>query len=393
MDMLDKKIIEQVVKIVSECSQENGWAQQAKVCLKCKNAGIDTKSLGNTGSFFDAMEDYIERSTDNNNLPILRLKDCAQNPYVKLYHEMSELSNGWRNYDEYIQKLLISGVANDEDEVRTKLLRLAPHVKFFDKEYKIDGRRTCRAFRANELLQNNNKVSNQSSIINSNSPKNGRLSAYDKLMKFAYFPKKDAGSSKNGFQLAIEILANEKVLKEDWSYKDQDKEDYPILRSYFLRTFERLLSEDDKHSKDEHWNTKIRYSKDESYVVFNTGLVDSLFEPVYAFFKKNPRRENQYEFVAFIKSNDNEHQTLTRTFGTDLPTPAHYYDNTSELVYNIKYEIGTYNWDHIIKRCCRLPIEFLRDNGPAEFNYNDVSSKDFFQRLSEAILLVCISCT
>lgn len=386
MNKLDKRIIDQVVRIVSESLQENGWAQQANVCLKCQKAGINTKVFGSTSSFFAAMEDYIEKGRDNNDLPILRLKEGSNNPYVKVYLEMDELSKGWRDFDKYIETLISSGVANDESEIRTELLKIAPHVKFFDREYKIDEENTCRAFRANELVQSENKVSHQSAVTTSNSLKNGRVSAYDKLMKFAYFPKKDAKSSKNGFQQAIEVLANEKALKEDWSYKDQDAEDYPILRSYFLRTFERLLSEDEKHSNDEHWNSKIRFSKDRSNVVFNTGLVDSLFEPVYAFFKKNPYREDQWIFVAFIKSNDKEHQTLTRIFGTELPAPAHYYDNTSELVYNIKEGIGTYNWDHIIERCDRLPIEFLRDNGPVDFNYNDVDSADFFKRLSEAIL-------
>lgn len=386
MDKLEKKIIDQVVRIVSESLQENGWAKQANVCLKCQKEGINTKVLGSTSSFFEAMDDYIERSTDNNNLPILRLKDSCHNPYVKYYLEMSELNNGWRDFDKYIDALISSGVANDEDEIRTELSKLAPHIKFFDREYKIDEENTCRAFRANELVLNENKVNQQSAMTISKSLKNGRLSAYEKLMKFAYFPKKDVKNQKNGFQQAIEVLANEKVLKEDWSYKDQDAEDYPILRSYILRTFERLQSEDENHSRDEHWKSKIRFSKDKLNVVFNTGLVDSLFEPVYAFFKKNPHREDQWIFVAFIKSNDKEHQTLTRIFGTELPAPAHYYDNTSELVYNIKEGIGTYNWDHIIERCDRLPIEFLRDNGPADFNYNDVDSIDFFKRLSEAIL-------
>lgn len=386
MDKLDKNIVDLVIRIVSESLQENGWAQQSNVCLKCQKAGINTKLLGSTSNFFAAMKDFIEKDNDNNGLPILRLKNCAQNPYVKFYLEIGELSNGWRNFDKYKETLISSGVANDEDEIKAELLKLAPHVKFFDRDYKIDEENTCRAFRANELVQNESKVSQQSEKPISNSPKNGKLSAYEKLMKFAYFPRKDAKNPKNGFQQAIEILANEKVLKEDWSYKDQDAEDYPILKSYFLRTFERLQSEDEKHLNDELWNTKIRFSKDRLNVVFNTGLVDSLFEPVYAFFKKNPHRENQWVFIAFIKSNDKEHQTLTRIFGTELPAPAHYYDNTSELVYNIKEGIGTYNWDHIIERCDRLPIEFLRDNGPADFNYNDLDSIDFFKRLSEAIL-------
>ena len=78
--------------------QENGWAQQAKVCLKCQKAGIKTKFQGSTSNFFAAMEDYIEKDIDNNGLPILRLKKCSQNPYIKTYLEIGELNKGWRNF-------------------------------------------------------------------------------------------------------------------------------------------------------------------------------------------------------------------------------------------------------------------------------------------------------
>ena len=146
MDKLDKNIIEQVVRIVSDSLQENGWAQQANVCLKCKKAGINTKVLGSTSNFFAAMEDYLEKDIDNNDLPTRSLKKCCQNPYIKTYQEIGELNKGWRNFDKFVEKLISSGIANDEDEIKKELLKLAPHAKFFNKEYKIDGDRkaSCR---------------------------------------------------------------------------------------------------------------------------------------------------------------------------------------------------------------------------------------------------------
>ena len=131
MDELDKNIIEQVVRIISESLQENGWAQQAKVCLKCQKAGINTKVLGSTSYFFAAMEDYVEKDIDNNGLPILRLRKCCPNPYIKTYLEIGELNKGWRNFDKYVKILISSGIANDEDEIKKELLKLAPHVRFF----------------------------------------------------------------------------------------------------------------------------------------------------------------------------------------------------------------------------------------------------------------------
>lgn len=206
-----------------------------------------------------------------------------------------------------------------------------------------------------------------------------KLSAYEKLMNFAAFTHE--GRTK-GYDYAIRQLS-EKALRENWHYGTSINGKYPILKNYLQLTFERLLAEDEEHASDPTWKKKILTT--EKNAVFNTGLVDQLYEPVYALFFKNNPNERRWIFWTFVKSNDREHQFLTRTFGTNLPAPAHYYNSTSELVYNIKKEIGSYNWDHFIDNCSRLPIEFLRDNGPDNFDYDQEKSKDFFKRLAEAI--------
>lgn len=212
--------------------------------------------------------------------------------------------------------------------------------------------------------------------------KRKRISAYDKLMSFAIFPQKDG---KNGFNAAIKQLA-EKALPENWFYgtSENDPGTYPILRSYFLYTFERLLAEDEEHACDADWEHKI-IVKDRN-AVFNTGLVDRLYEPIYAVFNRNFNESSDIKwfFWTFVKSNDKEHQQLTRVFGTNLPAPAHYYNSSSELVYNIGAKIGSYNWDHFIDHCDRLPKDFLMDNGP-EFDYEHLNSKGDYKRLAEMI--------
>jgi len=210
-----------------------------------------------------------------------------------------------------------------------------------------------------------------------------RLSAFDKMMSFAIFPSK---GTINGFNYAIHQLAEEKALKENWFYgnKDQDPGSYPILKNYLLLTFERLQAEDEEHKGDPTWEKKIMTT--DKYAVFNTGLVDNLYEPVYALFNRNTNESNprKWIFWTFVKSNDKEHQTLTRIFGTNLPAPAHYYNLTSELVYDIKAEIGSYNWDHFIDNCRRLPLDFLRDNGP-KFDYSKPKTPEFYKELADAI--------
>ena len=119
--------------------------------------------------------------------------------------------------------------------------------------------------------------------------------------------------------------------------------------------------------------------------MFNTGLVDQLYDPIYAWFGKNEKREGGWIFRQFVKSSDREMQTLTRIFGTNMPETAHYYNSTSELVYDIRRDIGSYNWDHFVQRCDRLPIGFLKDNGPA-FDYDrKEKNAQFYKELSIAI--------
>lgn len=209
-----------------------------------------------------------------------------------------------------------------------------------------------------------------------------RLSAHDKLMNFAVFPNKEG---ENGYKIAIRQLA-EKALPENWFYGlgCDDPGTFPILRSYLEHTFERLLAEDEEHACDQNWKRKILTA--ENNAVFNTGLVDHLYEPIYAVFNRNLVESSKIRwwFWTFVKSNDKEHQQLTRIFGTNLPEPAHYYNCTSELVYDVKAEIGSYNWDHFIDNCERLPKEFLRDNGP-EFDYDHLDTRSDYKRLAELI--------
>lgn len=209
-------------------------------------------------------------------------------------------------------------------------------------------------------------------------------SAREKLFGFAYFPKGKSGDE-NGFDYAIRQLAEEKVLRENWYYGGKSNDGtYPILKRYFWYTFERLLIEDETHKDDPTWRKKILTN--EKNAVFNTGLVDKLYEPIYAVFNRNLNEANPVKWVfwTFVKSDDKEHQILTRLFGTDLPLPAHYYNNTSELVYDIKKKIGTCNWKHFIEKCDRLPIDFLRDNF-SDFDYTQPRDKEFYEKLAKAI--------
>lgn len=216
-----------------------------------------------------------------------------------------------------------------------------------------------------------------------------RNTAYTRLLKFAFFSKPSTSKCKNGFVFAMQKLA-EKALEERWYYGDTDPGDFPILRSYFIMTFDRLQHEDSKHENDSNWDKRIKVVPNEnntfgipkydkktertilSYpkevALLNTGLVDRLYEPIYAIFYTNTYGIQPWRFYKFVSSSgdDNEHMFLAKLYGDKFPLPAKYYDSTLQLVYDITKPIASINWSHIVDNCKRLPLDFLEDNCPID---------------------------
>ncbi|MDE6206323.1 MAG: DUF3825 domain-containing protein [Muribaculaceae bacterium] len=188
-----------------------------------------------------------------------------------------------------------------------------------------------------------------------------KMTAFEKLMAFAYFHgTKD--SPRDGYNLAINKLAH-KALPEQWHFGGSKVENYSILKNYLQLTFERLQYEDELGKDEPGRKTKIRVSGNGKYCIFNTGLVDRVYSPVYAFFICNERPGKQkWFFIDFVGSLDANMQNITREFGADLPQPAHYYNSVTDLVYNVEWPIGSFNWPHILDRCERMPEQFLIDN-------------------------------
>lgn len=209
-------------------------------------------------------------------------------------------------------------------------------------------------------------------------------SAYQRLMAFAFFPKPQT-YAKHGLDFAIEKL-REKALPEQWYFGDTDPGDSPVLRNYFLMTFDRLHSEDADHHSDPAWDPRLKALSNEGKIygiprkkngvnilffpkdvlLFNTGLVDSAFSPIYAVFVTNDVTSIPWKFHKFVSDQDAEHMHLARLFGNDFPKRAQYFNSTLDLVYDVAKPIRSFNWDHIIERCVRLPHAFLEDNCPSQ---------------------------
>lgn len=219
--------------------------------------------------------------------------------------------------------------------------------------------------------------------------------------KFAFFPRpKSASGVVYGWDAAINELAVNVALDERWYYNENEieKQTKPILKNYLSYTFERLQYEDEiesKKAKEENRQPRLKILENKSNAIFNTGLVDSIYEPIYAFFGrntgKNPSITQPWVFIAFATAN-----SYLQNIITDFaykPARAEYFTNPNDLFYDFNAQKPTINWEHIIKdNIERLPLGFVKKGAPEGFPFIDnvdalpkPQRRDYFTKLAKAI--------
>ena len=174
------------------------------------------------------------------------------------------------------------------------------------------------------------------------------------LFDWAFIPM----FSRDSTSKAISDLAA-LALKEDWRYRerpDEDFDEFGILRSYIKFTFTRL-----RHETASLPASEGKVINNDKFAVFNTGLVDRFYEPIYAFFERNDRSSQPWKWRSFcVSGQGQEGKLLARTF-EPLPKAASYFTNIDDLYFDAD---ATFDEDvnHIvldgIKRD-RYPHEFL----------------------------------
>jgi hypothetical protein len=120
---------------------------------------------------------------------------------------------------------------------------------------------------------------------------------------------------------------------ENWKYRNSHNDrSLPVLYYYFHNTFERIQEQN-----------KIALTEDGEFSCFNTGLVTTHQEPIYALFSKNslPGME-PWRFVKFCRKGDYE---LTKF--QELPDIATYFDDPSVLVFDSRADFRV-SVEHII---------------------------------------------
>jgi hypothetical protein len=148
------------------------------------------------------------------------------------------------------------------------------------------------------------------------------------LFQFAFFPN---------YEESIRFLAESLTDKEEWDFSDSQEKKYSILKNYLDHTFLRLQQE-----------KKIVYTINNKFACFNTGLVTTNMEDIFAFFEvyNNPKPgvTYQYCFKSFSKKSDNQ---IIKHFSGNFPEIANYFDKPELLIFNPKCELIP-DMDHII---------------------------------------------
>ena len=189
--------------------------------------------------------------------------------------------------------------------------------------------------------------------------------------------------------LSVYDLLASVALKERWHFGDNDDDhagEYPILRNYLTYTFYRLHSTSD--------GIAISRQDGASWATFNTGLVDELYDPIFALFRQNLYLEQPaWRFHDFcIPGKGPSGKKLTSMFDP-LPDTARYFDTNFEMVLNTDREIHV-DYEHVILDGIardRFPFEFLSVNRPRDFEWEDYTAKpemqrkNFLERLAQAV--------
>jgi hypothetical protein len=151
--------------------------------------------------------------------------------------------------------------------------------------------------------------------------------------------------------------------KERWDQTDSmTNRNNSTIFYYVVHTFDRCFKQD-----------KIVINDDESFALFNTGLMTEQGNEIYGLFDKSinynetQANSNYWRLSKFVKENEKEYLSLNMR----KPEMATYFSDFNELYFNPQFEI-VINFDHIYDdNYQRLPIEMQsleKDTASAVFN-------------------------
>ncbi len=176
------------------------------------------------------------------------------------------------------------------------------------------------------------------------------------------------------YSSVLELLADS-TLDERWHFGREPNahNPYPILDAYLKYTFYKLQ----KEGKIAEYK-----SPKEAWAIFNTGLVDHLYDPLYALFTANRRPEQPWAFYDFcVPGKGPSGKQLTAVFGA-LPEPAKYFTSNFDMLLDTSKDMFV-DYEHVIidgVRRDRFPQRFLSRHVPRGIEWQDYRALDFEPR-------------
>ncbi|MBK3666272.1 DUF3825 domain-containing protein [Bradyrhizobium diazoefficiens] len=160
------------------------------------------------------------------------------------------------------------------------------------------------------------------------------------------------------------------ALDEPWAIggENEDKK-FPLLRDYLYATFVRLGSASQN-------KIAIKNMEGKYWAVFNTGLVDKLYNAIYLLFESDTRWIWRLAHIA-VPPNGWEGRRLIILFDQDeLPLPATYFKDGNEVIMILKQpgRVIPFRDDHIIDDAIkndRYPADFLERYRPDDLEWED----------------------
>ncbi|MGN0688131.1 MAG: DUF3825 domain-containing protein [Oscillospiraceae bacterium] len=142
-----------------------------------------------------------------------------------------------------------------------------------------------------------------------------------------------------------------KAMPEEWDFPDAYAKDNYILIQYMKYTFYRIVQED-----------KLCISGDKRFAAFNTGLIDSNYDDIYACFLPNEANTDTcWKFSGFCTAaSRGPGKTLVSCFNP-LPQPAEYCTQNEQLLFDSEKPMHIDYQRIIIDSIKRLPVQFLND--------------------------------
>jgi len=176
-------------------------------------------------------------------------------------------------------------------------------------------------------------------------------------------------------------------LTEKWHFgpEPDPSNPWPILRNYLTYTFLKVQREGKVFEAT---------SGGRGWAAFNTGLVDMLYDPIYALFETNDREGAQpWRFYDLcVPGKRASGKQLTAVFDP-LPEPPQYFSTNFDMLLDTSRDVHV-DYEHVILdgiRRDRFPPAFVQDHLPKGMDWTDYrhvdrqSAIEYLQRLTNAL--------